>query len=75
MTRQAADRLLRMLLLSTVIGVVVLVVLAIVIPDQRGLLLAIAAVYLVTSLAAQFTVRRTLNREVARQERRRVEEG
>ena len=75
MTRQAADRLLRMLMLSTVIGVVVFVVLAIVISDQRGLLLVIAAVYLVTSLAAQFTLRRSLNREVARQERRRVEEG
>lgn len=75
MTRQAADRLLRMLLLSTVIGVVVLVVLALVVPDQRGLFLLIAAVYLVTSLAAQFTLRRSLNREVARRERQRVEEG
>ena len=75
MTRQAADRLLRMLMLSTVVGVVVLVVLALVISDQRGLLLVIAGVYLVTSLAAQFTLRRTLNREVARQERQRVEEG
>lgn len=75
MTRQAADRLLRMLTLSTVIGVVVLVVLAIVISDQRGLLLLIAAVYLVTSVVAQLSLRRTLNREVARQERRRVENG
>jgi len=74
-TRQAADRLLRMLLLSTLIGVVVIIVLAIVIPDQRGLFLLIGAVYLITSLAAQFTLRRTLNREVARSERRRVEEG
>lgn len=73
MTRRAADRLLRLLLLSTVIGVVVIVILAIVISDQRGLLLAIGAVYLVTSLAAQFTLRRTLAREVARQERQRVE--
>ena len=75
MTRQAADRLLRMLLLSTAIGVVVLVVLALVVPDQRGLFLLIAAVYLITSLVAQFSLRRTLNREVARTERRRVEEG
>ena len=75
MTRQAADRLLRMLLLSTAIGVVVLVVLAIVVPDQRGLFLLIAAVYLITSLVAQLSLRRTINREVARTERRRVEEG
>ncbi len=75
MTRQAADRLLRMLMLSTLIGVVVIVVLAIIVSEQRGLLLLIGAVYLVTSLAAQFTVRRSLRREVARTERRRVEEG
>lgn len=73
MTRQAADRLLRLLMLSTLIGVVVIVVLAIVISDQRGLLLLIAAVYLVTSLAAQFTIRRSLNREVARRERQEIE--
>lgn len=75
MTRQAADRLLRWLLLSTFFGVVVIVVLALVISDQRGLLLLVAGVYLVASLAAQFTLRRSLNREVARQERRRLEEG
>jgi len=74
-TRQAADRLLRILLLSTLIGVVAIVVLAIAISDQRGLLLLIAAVYLLTSLAAWFTLRRSLNRELARQERRRIEEG
>ena len=75
MTRQAADRLLRMLMLSTLIGVVVIVVLAIIVSDQRGLLLLIGAVYLITSLAALFTLRRTLKREVARTERRQVEEG
>lgn len=75
MTRQAADRLLRMLMLSTLIGLVVLVVLALVIPDQRGLFLLIAGVYLVTSVAAQLTLRRSLNREVARRERQQVEEG
>ena len=63
------------LIVVLVIAVVVLVVLALVISDQRGLLLVIAAVYLVPSLAAQFTLRRTLNREVARQERRQVEDS
>ncbi|MGD9736854.1 MAG: hypothetical protein AB7V58_14810 [Solirubrobacterales bacterium] len=70
MTRQAADRLLRMLMLSTLVGVLVIAILAFVIPDQRGLLLLIGAVYLVTSLVAQLTLRRSLNREIARRERR-----
>jgi O-antigen/teichoic acid export membrane protein len=75
MTRRAADRLLRLVMLSTLIGVVVIVVLAIVISDQRGLLLLVGAFYLVTSLAAYFTLRRSLAREVARRERQQVEEG
>jgi uncharacterized membrane protein YqjE len=74
-TRQAADRLLRMLMLSTVGGVVVIVIVALLVPDQRGLFLLIGAVYLVTSLAAWFTVRRSLNREVARQERAQIEDS
>lgn len=75
MTHEAANRILRWLLLSTVLGVVVIVVLAIAISDQRGLLLLVGAVYLLTSLAAYFTLRRSLARELARQERQRVEEG
>lgn len=73
MTRQAADRILRWLLLSTLIGFVVIVVVAIIVSDQRGLLLAVGAAYLVTSLAAYFTLRRSLARELARQERQRSE--
>lgn len=75
MTRQVADRVLRWLLLSTLFGVVIIVVLAIAISDQRGLLLLIGAVYLLTSLAAYFTLRRSLSRELARQERQRAEEA
>lgn len=75
MTRAAADRVLRLVLLSTLVGVVVIVALAIAISDQRGLLLAVGAVYLVTSLAAYFTLRRSLRREVARRERERAEAG
>jgi drug/metabolite transporter superfamily protein YnfA len=70
LTRAAADQVLRWLLLSTVVGVVVIVILAIVISDQRGLLLAVGGIYLITSLAAYFTVRRNLEREFARQRRR-----
>jgi uncharacterized membrane protein YqjE len=74
-THEAADRLLRWLLLSTAIGVAVIVVVAIVVSDQRGLLLLVGAVYLLTSLAACFTLRRSLARELARQERQRAEEA
>jgi uncharacterized membrane protein YqjE len=73
-TRAAADRLLRWLLLSTAVGVVILVVLALAISDQRPLLLAVAAAYLLSSLAAYFTLRRSLARELAREERQEVEE-
>lgn len=73
MTRQAADRLLRWVRISTVAGLLVIVVLAIVISDQRGLLLAIGAVYLITSVAAYFSLRRSLAREFARLERQRAE--
>jgi uncharacterized membrane protein YqjE len=74
LTRAAADRLLRWVLLSTVVGLVIIVVLAIAISDQRGLLLAVAAAYLLSSLAAYFTLRRSLARELARRERQQAEE-
>jgi uncharacterized membrane protein YqjE len=65
--QRAAERILRTLLLSTLIGVVLVVVAAIVVSDHRGVLLLIGAVYLLTSLAAYFTLRRSLERELARQ--------
>jgi uncharacterized membrane protein YqjE len=73
LTRAAADRLLRWVLLSTVAGLVVIVVLAIAISDQRGQMLGVGAIYLLTSLAAYFTLRRSLERELARREREEVE--
>jgi uncharacterized membrane protein YqjE len=73
MTRAAADRLLRWVLLSTAAGALVIVVLAIAISDQRGLLLAVGAVYVITSLTACFVVRRSLERELARRERQELE--
>jgi hypothetical protein len=66
---------LRWLLLSTLIGVVVIVVLAVAISDQRGLLLLVGAVYAVTSLAAYFTLRRNLERQFGRQRQRESERG
>jgi hypothetical protein len=75
LTRAAADRLLRWVLLSTAVGALVIVGLAIAIADQRGLFLAVGAVYVITSLAAYFALRRSLAREFARRERQEVEES
>lgn len=73
MTRAAAERLLRLLRLSTLVGIVVIVIAAVVVAEHRGLLLAVAGVYLLASLAAYFTLRRTIRRELARQQRRQLE--
>jgi hypothetical protein len=62
LTREGVERLLRMLRVSMVVGVLAIVVLAIAISDQRGLLLAVGAVYLLTSLSMYFTIRRGLRR-------------
>ncbi len=55
------------------LGVLVIVTLAIVISDQRGLLIAVGAVYLITSVAAYFSLRRSLEREVGHRERQEAE--
>lgn len=69
MTREMADRILRVIWISTVVGVVVIVIAAIIVSEHRGLLLLVAAVYLIVSLSAQVPLRRSLNREVERRER------
>jgi hypothetical protein len=71
MTREAADRVLRRLRTSSLAGVGVIIVAAVIVSEQRGLLLAVAAVYLLTSLAAYFTLRRSLARDIARRQRER----
>jgi hypothetical protein len=69
MTRQAADRVLRWLAFSTVAGVVLVVIAAIVVSEHRGLLLAIGAIYLLTSVGAYIGLRRSLDRAFAEQAR------
>jgi hypothetical protein len=61
-TRKGADRVLRALVYSTAIGVAIVVVAAIVVSEHRGLLLAIGAVYLLTSIGAYIGLSRSLDR-------------
>jgi hypothetical protein len=62
MTRKGADRVLRWLVYSTVLGVVIVLVAAIIVSEHRGLLLALGAVYLLTSVGAYIGLRRSLDR-------------
>jgi hypothetical protein len=70
-TRKGADRVLHALVYSTAIGVAIVVVAAIVVSEHRGLLLAIGAVYLLTSVGAYIGLRHSLDRafEQARRDR------
>ncbi|OJU84785.1 MAG: hypothetical protein BGO11_07640 [Solirubrobacterales bacterium 70-9] len=56
--RQVASTL-RFMTLSTVIGVVVIAILAAVLSDIRGVLILVLIVYLATSIVAQIYLRRT----------------
>ncbi len=75
MTRAAADRALRGLMASTLIGVVLIVVAALVVSEHRTLLLGIGAIYLLTSVGAYIGLRRSLDRALAVQERQGRERG
>jgi uncharacterized membrane protein len=75
MTRAAADRALRGLMASTLIGVVLIVVVAVVVSEHRGLLLAIGGIYLLASVGAYIGLRRSLDRALAAQERELQERG
>jgi ABC-type xylose transport system permease subunit len=56
--RQVASTL-RFMTLSTVIGVVIIAILAAVLSDIRGVLILVLIVYVVTSIVAQMYLRRT----------------
>ena len=57
---------LRFMTLSTVIGVIVIAVLAVVLKDSRGVMILVGIVYLVTSVVAQLYLRRTFAQRLAR---------
>jgi hypothetical protein len=58
--RRQIGATLRFMTLSTVIGVVIIAILAIVLKDSRGVMILIGIVYLVTSVVAQIYLRRKL---------------
>ena len=59
--RRQVDATLRFMALTTAIGLVIIVILAIAISSIRGVLLLVGFVYLLTSVAAYWYLRRTLN--------------
>jgi hypothetical protein len=56
--RRQIEMTLRTMALSTVIGLVVIAILAIAVPSIRSVLILVGIVYLVTSLAARWYLRR-----------------
>jgi uncharacterized membrane protein YraQ (UPF0718 family) len=57
---------LRFMTLSTVIGIVIIAVLAVVLKDSRGVMILVGIVYLVTSVVAQLYLRRTFDKRLKR---------
>ena len=57
---------LRFMTLSTVIGVVIIAVLAVVLKDSRGVMILVGIVYLVTSVVAQVYLRRSFDQRLKR---------
>ena len=57
--RRQIEATLRFMSLSTVVGVVIIAILAVVLKDSRGVMILIGIVYLVTSVVAQLYLRRS----------------
>ena len=64
--RRQVEATLRFMALSTVVGLVIIAILAVVLADIRGVLILVGFVYLVTSAAAYWYLRRTFNARLAR---------
>ena len=64
--RRQVDATLRFMALSTIVGLVVIAVLAVILADVRGVLILVGIVYLVTSLVAYWYLRRTVMARLAR---------
>jgi hypothetical protein len=64
--RRQVEATLRFMTLSTVIGVVIIAILAVVLSDIRGVMILVGIVYLVTSVAAYWYLRRTFNARLER---------
>jgi ABC-type bacteriocin/lantibiotic exporter with double-glycine peptidase domain len=64
--RRQVDATLRFMALSTIVGLVIIAILAVVLADIRGVLILVGFVYLVTSAAAYWYLRRTFNTRLER---------
>jgi hypothetical protein len=64
--RRQIQATLRFMTLSTVFGVAIIAILALVLKDSRGVMILIGIVYLVTSVVAQMYLRRTFNARLER---------
>ena len=56
--RRQVERTLRFMALSTLVGLIVIVVLAVAVPSIRGVMVLVGIVYLLGSLAARWYLRR-----------------
>jgi ABC-type bacteriocin/lantibiotic exporter with double-glycine peptidase domain len=64
--RRQIEATLRFMALTTVAGVVIIAILAVVLSGARGVLILVGLVYLVTSVTAYWYLRRTLNARLER---------
>jgi ABC-type xylose transport system permease subunit len=62
--RRQVDATLRFMALSTVVGVVIIAILAVVLSDIRGVMILVGLVYLITSVVAYMFLRRTFNKRL-----------
>lgn len=64
--RRQIDATLRFMALSTVVGLAIIAILAVVLADVRGVLILVGIVYLLTSLVAYWYLRRNFIARLAR---------
>jgi hypothetical protein len=64
--RRQVDATLRFMALSTIVGLVIIAILAIAVADIRGVMILVGFAYLVTSAAAYWYLRRTFNARLER---------
>jgi ABC-type bacteriocin/lantibiotic exporter with double-glycine peptidase domain len=64
--RRQVEATLRFMALTTVIGLVVIAILAVLLSGARGVMILVGIVYLVTSVTAYWYLRRTLNARLKR---------
>jgi hypothetical protein len=64
--RRQVEATLRFMVLTTVIGLVVIAILAVIVSGARGVMIFVGIVYLVTSVSAYWYLRRTLNARLKR---------